>query len=141
MGFQRMLGLVCSECLPSGLHGCEESALSIASSGTLGSAVARVVWPRSFPCQILRPSSAFWMHHHVLTQLSMLFGAAFARCGGTLLAGLTRKGGFVRLFDFAAAGSPGHGAVHLLSSSALEIFLPGILSRKGGFGLAFRLYA
>ena len=32
------------------------------------------------------------------------------------------EGRIFRLFDLAAAGSPGHGAVHLLISSTLEIF-------------------
>ena len=43
-GFQRVLGLVCSKYLASGLHGCERSAVSFDSLGAFRSAVARAVW-------------------------------------------------------------------------------------------------
>ena len=49
MGFQRMLGLVCSRYLSAGLHGCEGSAVSVASLGAFQSAVARAVWSKELP--------------------------------------------------------------------------------------------
>ena len=45
MGFQRMLGLVCSKYVSAGPHGCEGSAISVSSLGAFWSAVARAVWP------------------------------------------------------------------------------------------------
>ena len=41
MGFQRMLGMVCSKYLPGGLHGCEGAAISVK--------VARAVWSKKLP--------------------------------------------------------------------------------------------
>ena len=49
MGFQRMLRLVWSRCLPSGLHECEGSAVSVTALGAVRSAVARVVWSKKLP--------------------------------------------------------------------------------------------
>ena len=135
MAFQRMLGClgVCSKYLYSSSHGCEGSALFIASSGTFLSAVARAVWSRKLPVTntpaLLGLLDAPW----VLTRLSMFFGAAFARCGGILLARLMRKGGF------SSFGLP----LRDLLDTAPFIFsfplhwrlvLPGILSGKGGSG-------
>ena len=41
MGFQRMLGMVCSKYLPAGLHGCKGVAMSVSALGAFRSAVAR----------------------------------------------------------------------------------------------------
>ena len=46
MGFQRMLGMVCSKPLTAQLHGCEGSAVSVTSLGVFRSAVARTVWSK-----------------------------------------------------------------------------------------------
>ena len=44
MGFQRMLGMVCSKYWPAWLHGCEGAAVSVSALSAFRSAVARAVW-------------------------------------------------------------------------------------------------
>ena len=49
MGFQRMLGMVCSKYLPGGLHCCEGAAISVSALSSFRSAVARAVWSKKLP--------------------------------------------------------------------------------------------
>ena len=49
MAYQRTLGMVCSEYLPTGLHGCEGSAISVTALSAFRSAVARAVWSKKLP--------------------------------------------------------------------------------------------
>ena len=49
MGFQRMLGRVCSKYLPGGLHGCEGAAISVSELSVFRAAVARAVWSKKLP--------------------------------------------------------------------------------------------
>ena len=44
-----MLGMVRSECLPGGLHGCEGAAMSVSALGSFRSAVARAVGSKKLP--------------------------------------------------------------------------------------------
>ena len=44
MGSQRMLGMVCSQYLPGGLHGCEGAAISVSALSVFRAAVAHAVW-------------------------------------------------------------------------------------------------
>ena len=46
LGFQRMLGMVRSKYLPSGLHGCEGAAVSVTALSSFRSAIARAVWSK-----------------------------------------------------------------------------------------------
>ena len=48
-GFQRMLGMVRSKCLPGGLHGCEGAAVSVTALGSFRSAIARAFWSTKLP--------------------------------------------------------------------------------------------
>ena len=47
MGFQRLLGMVCSKHLPVRLHGCEEAADPASALSAFRSAVARAVWSKT----------------------------------------------------------------------------------------------
>ena len=49
MGFQRMLGMVCSKYLLGGLHGCEGAAISVSALTAFRAAVARAVWSEKLP--------------------------------------------------------------------------------------------
>ena len=55
MGFQRMLGMVRSEYLPGGPHGCEGAAISVSALCAFRAAVAR----RTAPVDLILPSSLF----------------------------------------------------------------------------------
>ena len=59
MEFQRMLGMVCSTYLPAGLHGCEESALSVSAHDRINRLLdcASVGSPRHGPIQLLISSA------------------------------------------------------------------------------------
>ena len=49
MGFQRLLGMLCSKYLPGGLHGCEGAAISVGALGAFRATVARAVWSKKLP--------------------------------------------------------------------------------------------
>ena len=50
MGFQSMLGMVCSKYVPGGgLHGCEGAAISVNALSAFRAAVARAVWSKKLP--------------------------------------------------------------------------------------------
>ena len=79
MGFQRMLGMVCSLCLLAGLHCSECSAFSSIF----------VIWRR------FRQMRRDWVYRP------------------------EEEGRIHRLLDYASPGSPRHGSIHLLVTSAL----------------------
>ena len=56
-----------------------------------------------------------------LIRLSSSSGVAFDNFDGISLLILMRKIAFFRLLDYASAGSPGHGPIHLLIQPAEEI--------------------
>ena len=51
MGFQRVLGMVGSEYLCEGLHGCEGAAISVSAPGAFRAAAARI-WSKKTPMTI-----------------------------------------------------------------------------------------
>ena len=129
MGFQRMLGLLCSTYLPEGLHGCEGSAISVTSLGAFWSAVELAVWSKK-----LLVSSAPAL-------ISLLDGPAFAFAASVCILQTSEEGRIYRLLDYASTGSPGHEPITFKSPPLWKSFFLWTLSRKDGSALAFRLYA
>ena len=68
----------------------------------------------------------------VLIQLSLSFGIAFVNSDAP-----DDEARIFRLLDYAAAGSPGHGPIHLLIQSADALGFFWTLSKLVGFGLVF----
>ena len=140
LGFQRMLGMVRSKYLPGGLHGCEGAAVSVTALSSFRSAISRAVWSKKLP----------------MTNTPALLSLLDAPCGSDpaffiiwnrfrqlrryLAYRPDAQDRIFRLLDYASAGSPGHGPIHLLIQSADELGFSGILSRLVGSGLVFLPY-
>ena len=121
LGFQRMLGMVRSKYLPGGLHGCEGAAVSVTALSSFRSAIARAVWSKKLPMT------------NTLALLSLLDGPwgsdpaffiiwnRFRQLRRYLAYRPDDQDRIFRLLDYASAGSPGHGPIHLLIQSADEL--------------------
>ena len=121
LGFQSMLGMVRSKYLRGGLHGCEGAAVSVTALGSFRSAIARAVWSKKLP---MTNTPAF---------LSLLDGPwgsdpaffiiwnRFRQLRRYLAYRPDDEARIFRLLDYASAGSPGHGPIHLLIQSADDL--------------------
>ena len=104
MGFQRMLGIVCSKYLLAGLHGCEGSAISVFALSAFRSAVAIAVWSKKLPMTItLALLSLLDGPLAGQTQPSKSFGVFFDNCVVIWIPTFTLR-------------------FHLITNSALETF-------------------
>ena len=120
LDFHGRIRVVRSMYLPAALHGIEASLLASDSLRRLRSAICKVVWSRRQPLA------------NVGAVLSLLDGPtgcdpAFCvvwfrfRLLRRYLALWPAEVGVYRLLEMVSDGSPGHGSIHLLSSSAAEI--------------------
>ena len=121
LDFHGRVRVVRSMYLPAALHGIEASFLASDSLRKLRSAICRVVWSRRQPLA------------NVGAVLSLLDGATgcdpafcvvwfwFRLLGRYLALWLAEVGRVYRLLEMVGDGCPGHGPIHLLSSSAAEI--------------------
>ena len=139
MGFQRMLGLVCSKCLPAGLHGCEGAPVSVSAFSAFRSAVARAVWSKKLsmtntPALLILldgpwgSDPAFFVIWSRVRQLRQYLAYKPDEVDRVY-----------RLLDYASTGSPGHGPIHLLLDSALEVGLSWNRRKLAGLGQVFLL--
>ena len=113
MGFQRMLGMVCSKNLPAGLHGCED-AVSVSAPSAVRSAVARAVLSKKLPndrysCFIELLDGPWGSAPAFFVIWSRFRGLAYRP---------DEVDRVCRLLDYASTGSPGHGLIHILLDSA-----------------------
>ena len=101
---------VCSKYLPAGLHGCECAAVLVTALSAFGSAVARAVWSKKLPMTKSDPALfVIWSRFRQLRRYLAYRPDEVDRV--------------YRLLDYASTSSSGHGTVHLLLDSALEIGL------------------
>ena len=113
--------MVCSKCLPAGLHGCAGSAISVNAHSAFRSAVARAVWPPNLPITntpaLLSLMDGPWGSDPA-------FCVSRCRCRQLrryLAYRPEKEGRIYRLLDHASTGSPGHGPILLLTAWALDI--------------------
>ena len=137
MGFQRMLGMVCSKYLPGGLHGCEGAAISVSALSSFRSAVARAVWSKKLPMTNTPALLSLFDGPWGSDPAFFIIWSRFRHLRRYLSYRPQEEDRIFRLLDYASTGSPGHGPIHLIIKSAEEIGLLGILSRLVGFGLAY----
>ena len=113
--------VVRSMCLPAALHGIEASLLASDSLRKLRSSICSVVWSRRQPLAYVGA---------VLGMLDGLSGCDPAFCVVWFRFRLLRRylalwptqvSRIYRLLEVVGEGCPGHGPIHLLSSSAAEI--------------------
>ena len=134
LGFQRMLGLVRSKYLPGGLQG---AAISVTALSSFRSAVARAVWSKKLTMTntpaLLSLLDGPWGSDPAF----FIIWSRFRQLRRYLSYRPDEEARIFRLLDYASAGSPGHGPIHLLLQSAEEIVFLWILSRLVGFGLVF----
>ena len=119
LGFQRMLGMVRSRYLPGGLHGCEGAAVTALSS--FRSAIARAVWSKKLPMTdtpaLLSLLDGPWGSDPAF----FIIWNRFRQLRRYLAYRPDDEARIFRLLDYASAGSPGHGPIHLLIQSADEL--------------------
>ena len=108
MGFQRMLGMVCSKYLPGGLHGCEGAAISVNALGAFRAAVARAVWSKKLP--MTNPPALLRLLVGPCGSDTAFFiiWSRFRHLRRCLAYRLDEEGIIFRLLDHASTGSPGH---------------------------------
>ena len=123
LGFQRMLGMVRSKYLPGGLHGGEGAAVSVTALGYFRSAIARAVWSEKLPMTntpaILSLLDGPWGSNPAF----FIIWNRFRQLRRYLAYRPDDEARIFRLLDYASAGSPGHGPIHLLIQSADLFFL------------------
>ena len=137
LGFQRMLGMVRSKYLPGGLHGCEGAAVSVTALSSFRSAISRAVWSKKLPMintpALLNLLDGPWGSDPAF----FIIWNRFRQLRRYLAYRPDDQHRIFRLLDYASAGAPGHGPIHLLIQSADELGFSGILSRLVGLGLVF----
>ena len=121
LGFQRMLGMVRSKYLPGGLHGCEGAAVSVTALSSFRSAISRAVWSKKLPMTntpaLLSLLDAPWGSDPAF----FIIWNRFRQLRRYLSYRPDDEARIFRLLDYASAGSPGHGPIHLLIQSADEL--------------------
>ena len=121
LGFQRMLGLVRSKYLPGGLHGCEGAAVSVTALASFRAAVSRAVWSKKLPMTntpaLLSLLDAPWGSDPAF----FIIWNRFRQLRRYLAYRPDDQHRIFRLLDYASAGAPGHGPIHLLVQSADEL--------------------
>ena len=121
LGFQRMLGMVRSNYLPGGLHGCEGAAVSVTALSSFRSAIARAVWSKKLPrintAASLRLLDGPWGSDPAF----FIIWNRFRQLRRYLAYRPDDEARIFRSLDYASAGSPGHGPIHLLIQSADEL--------------------
>ena len=142
LGFQRMLGMVRSTYLLGGLHGCEGAAVSVTALSSFRTAISRAVWSLKLPMTntpaLLNLLDGPWGSDPAF----FIIWNRFRQLRRFLAYRPDDQDRIFRLLDYASAGAPGHGPIHLLIQSADELvfFFFGILSRLVGLGLVFLLF-
>ena len=123
--FHGRIRVVRSMYLPAALHGIEASLLASGSLRKLRSAICTVVWSRRQPLANIGAilslldgptgcDPAFcvvWFRFRLLRRYLALWPAEVGRV--------------YRLLEMVGDGCPGHGPIHLLSSSGILLLLPG----------------
>ena len=121
LGFQRMLGLVRSKYLPGGLHGCEGAAVSVTALASFRAGVSRAVWSKKLPMTntpaLLSLLDAPWGSDPAF----FIIWNRFRQLRRYLAYRPEDQHRIFRLLDYASAGAPGHGPIHLLVQSADEL--------------------
>ena len=121
LGFQRMLGLVRSKYLPGGLHGCEGAAVSVTALASFRAAVSRAVWSKKLPMTntlaLLSLLDAPWGSDPAF----FIIWNRFRQLRRYLAYRPDDQHRIFRLLDYASAGAPGHGPIHLLVQSADDL--------------------
>ena len=137
MGFQRMLGMVCSKYLPGGLHGCEGAAISVSALSSFRSTVAWAVWSKKLPMTntpaLLSLLDGPWGSDPAF----FIIWSRFRQLRRYLSHRPQEEDRIFRLLDYASSGSLGMGPFILLLSLLKKLVFFWILSRLVGFGLAF----
>ena len=121
LGFQVKLGLVRGKYLPAGLHAAEASYVSSSSISALRAAIVRAVWSSKTPLAnapaILNlldvPVDVDPAFHIIWTRFRMM-RRYMAYCPD-------EEPRIFRMLDFISSGAKGHGRVHLLLTSAVEL--------------------
>ena len=119
IGFQRIIGMVCSRCLPGGLHDCEGAAIIVSALNAFRAAVERAVWSKKLPMTLLSLLDGAWGSDPVF----FIIWSCFRQHRRYLVYRPDDVIPFFRLLDCASTGFPGHGPIHLLVDSAQEIDL------------------
>ena len=119
--FQRMLGMVRSKFLPGGLHGCEGAAVSVTALSSFRSAISRAVWSKKLPMTntpaLLNLLDSPWGSDPAF----FIIWNRFRQFRRFLAYRPDDHDRIFRLLDYASAGAPGHGPIHLLIQSADEL--------------------
>ena len=129
--FLRSIGIVRSKFLPAGLHGAEGSHISGKNLSSFRTGIVKACWPNRLP--MANP-------HAVLSLLDApdcsdpelyVIWCRFRQMRRFLANRPDEVPRVYRMLDFAAAGRPGHGPVHLLIQSASLIGLAWDSNQEG----------
>ena len=110
-----------SKHLPGGLHGCEGAAVSVTALHSFRSTIARGVWSKKLPTTntpaLLSLLDGSWGSDPAFFIIWSRF-----RQLRRYLSYRPDEARIFRLLDYASAGSPGHGPIHLLLSAEELVF-------------------
>ena len=115
------------------VHGCEGAAISVSALSAFRAAVARAVWSKKRPWPILLHC---WIFGWPLGSDPTFFiiWCFFRQLRRYLAYKPDEEDRIFGLHDHGSSGSPGHGPVHLLADSALEIGLSWDAEQAGWIG-------
>ena len=136
MGFQRMLGLVCSKHLLGELHGCEGAAIFVSALGAFRAAVVRAVWSEKLP-MTNTPALLSLLVPAVPIPPSSLSGVASGSFDDISPTDRMRRNAFLGCWTMPPLGPLGVGPFISLLSLLRKLAFSGILSRLVGSGQAY----
>ena len=121
LGFQVKLGLVRGEYLPAGLHAAEASYVSSSSIGAFRAAIVRAVWSSKMPfanapatLNLLDGPAGVDPAFHIVRSRFRMMRRYIAYCP-------EEEPRIFRMLDLISRGAPGHGPIHHLLISAIEL--------------------
>ena len=113
--------MVRSKYLLGGLHGCEGAAVSVTALSSFRSAITRAVWSKKLPMTntpaLLNLLDGPWGSDPAF----FIIWNRFRQLRRYLAYRPDDQDRNFRLLDYASAGAPGHGPIHLLIQSADEL--------------------